>query len=309
MNKEFDEDMFYDLRYDVYFKNFFLNNKMLAGFLSLLWDTKVNPEDITYDNTESVVPEGKKIIYDVVANVTLHGNEEINVNLEMQNLYHNYLNERMAFYAMRKYSDKLKRAEEFGNICIESIWFLGFNESKIQDGKKKNWLSEYMIKNDDGNILTKKFRINQIILKNKDKCPIIELQEFFNLCAPLNKHSLPEFSTAYAKEAKKMLVKMNNDKALRAESFSHEMFLRDQNAQFKTAREEGLEEGIAKGIEEGLAKGKAEGIEEGLTKGKAEGIEENKKEIAKTLYSLGQTKEFIAKATGLSLDELNNILK
>ena len=162
MNKEFDEDMFYDLRYDVYFKAFFLNNKMLAGFLSLLWNTKVNPEDITYDNTESVIPEGKKIIYDVVANITLHEKEEINVNLEMQNLYHNYLNERMAFYAMRKYSDKLKRAEEFVNICIESIWFLGFNESKIQDGKKKNWLSEYMIKNDDGNILTDKFRINQI---------------------------------------------------------------------------------------------------------------------------------------------------
>ena len=301
MNKEFDEDVFYDLRYDVYFKNFFLNDKMLAGFLSLLWNTKVNPEDITYDNTESVLPQGKKIIYDVVANIALHGKEEINVNLEMQNLYHNYLNERMAFYAMRKYSDKLKRAEEFGNICIESIWFLGFDESKFYDTKEKNWLSEYMIKNNNGNILTDKFRINQIILKNKDKCPIIELQEFFKLCTSLDRDSLPEFSTEYAKEAKKMLIKMNNDKTLRAESFSHEMFLMDQKAQFKSAREEGLEEGIAKGIEEGLVKGKAEG--------KAEGIEENKKEIAKKLFESGQTKEFISSITGLSLDELNNILK
>ena len=292
MNKEFDEDVFYDLRYDVYFKNFFLNNKMLAGFLSLLWKTKVNPEDITYDNTESVLPLGKKIIYDVVANVTLHKKEEINVNLEMQNLYHKYLNERMAFYAMRKYSDKLKRANEFGNICIESIWFLGFNDSKFHDNNTEKWLSEYKLTNEDGNVLTDKFRIDQIFLKNKDKCPIIELQEFFKLCTSLDKHNLPEFSTD-REEAKEMLLKMNNDKALRAESFSHEMFLRDQKAQFKSAREEGLEEG--------LVKGKAEG--------KAEGIQENKKEIAKTLYSLGQTKEFITKATGLSLDELNNILK
>ena len=292
MNKEFDEYVFYDLRYDVYFKNFFLNNKMLAGFLSLLWKTKVNPEDITYDNTESVLPLGKKIIYDVVANVTLHKKEEINVNLEMQNLYHKYLNERMAFYAMRKYSDKLKRANEFGNICIESIWFLGFNDSKFHDNNTEKWLSEYKLTNEDGNVLTDKFRIDQIFLKNKDKCPIIELQEFFKLCTSLDKHNLPEFSTD-REEAKEMLLKMNNDKALRAESFSHEMFLRDQKAQFKSAREEGLEEG--------LVKGKAEG--------KAEGIQENKKEIAKTLYSLGQTKEFIAKATGLSLDELNNILK
>ena len=292
MNQEFDEDVFYDLRYDVYFKAFFLNNKMLAGFLSLLWKTKVNPEDITYDNTESVLPLGKKIIYDVVANVTLHKKEEINVNLEMQNLYHKYLNERMAFYAMRKYSDKLKRANEFGNICIESIWFLGFNDSKFHDNNTEKWLSEYKLTNEDGNVLTDKFRIDQIFLKNKDKCPIIELQEFFKLCTSLDKHNLPEFSTD-REEAKEMLLKMNNDKALRAESFSHEMFLRDQKAQFKSAREEGLEEG--------LVKGKAEG--------KAEGIQENKKEIAKTLYSLGQTKEFIAKATGLSLDELNNILK
>ena len=296
MNKEFDEDVFYDLRYDVYFKNFFLNNKMLAGFLSLLWKTKVNPEDITYDNTESVLPLGKKIIYDVVANVTLHKKEEINVNLEMQNLYHKYLNERMAFYAMRKYSDKLKRANEFDNICIESILFLGFNDSKFHDNNTEKWLSEYKLTNEDGNVLTDKFRIDQIFLKNKDKCPIIELQEFFKLCTSLDKHNLPEFSTD-REEAKEMLLKMNNDKALRAESFSHEMFLRDQKAQFKTAREEGLEEG--------LVKGKAEGKVEG----KAEGIQENKKEIAKTLYSLGQTKEFIAKATGLSLDELNNILK
>ena len=265
---------------------------MLAGFLSLLWKTKVNPEDITYDNTESVLPLGKKIIYDVVANVTLHKKEEINVNLEMQNLYHKYLNERMAFYAMRKYSDKLKRANEFGNICIESIWFLGFNDSKFHDNNTEKWLSEYKLTNEDGNVLTDKFRIDQIFLKNKDKCPIIELQEFFKLCTSLDKHNLPEFSTD-REEAKEMLLKMNNDKALRAESFSHEMFLRDQKAQFKSAREEGLEEG--------LVKGKAEG--------KAEGIQENKKEIAKTLYSLGQTKEFIAKATGLSLDELDNILK
>ena len=129
-------------------------------------------------------------------------------------------------------------------------------------------------------------------MKNKDKCPIIELQEFFKLCTSLDKHNLPEFSTEYAKEAKEMLLKMNNDKALRAESFSHEMFLRDQKAQFKTAREEGLEEG--------LVKGKAEGIQEGQIN--------EKLAIAKKLFESGQTKEFISSITGLSLDELNNIL-
>ena len=82
-----------------------------------------------------------------------------------------------------------------------------------------------------------------------------------------------------------MLLNMNKDRALRAEAFSREIFSLDQNSQLYEAEQKGIE------------------------KGKAEGIEENKKEIAKTLYSLGQTKEFIAKATGLSLNELNSILK
>ena len=90
-----------------------------------------------------------------------------------------------------------------------------------------------------------------------------------------------------------MLLKMNNDKALRAESFSHEMFLRDQKAQFKTAREEGLEEGLVKGKAEGIQKGQ---INEKLA-------------IAKKLFESGQNKEFISSITGLSLEELNNILK
>ena len=197
---------------------------------------------------------------------------------------------------MRKYSDKLKRANEFGNICIESIWFLGFDESKFYDNNTEKWLSEYKLTNEDGNVLTDKFRIDQIFLKNKDKCPIIELQEFFKLCTSLDKHNLPEFSTD-REEAKEMLLKMNNDKALRAESFSHEMFLRDQKAQFKTAREEGLEEGLVKG----KAEGKAEGIQEGQIN--------EKLAIAKKLFESGQNKEFISSITGLSLEELNNILK
>ena len=128
-----------------------------------------------------------------------------------------------------------------------------------------------------------------IFLKNKDKCPIIELKKMLEFFDIDNKNNLPVVESQEMKEALNMLIDMNKDRALRAEAFSREIFALDQNSQLYEAEQKGIE------------KGKAEG--------KAEGIEENKKEIAKTLYSLGQTKEFIAKATGLSLDELNDILK
>ena len=102
-----------------------------------------------------------------------------------------------------------------------------------------------------------------------------------------------------------MLIDMNKDRALRAEAFSREIFSLDQNSQLYEAEQKGKAEGIAQGKAEGIAQGKAEGI----AQGKAEGIEENKKEIAKKLFESGQTKEFISAITGLSLDELDNILK
>ena len=106
--------------------------------------------------------------------------------------------------------------------------------------------------------------------------------EFFDID---NKNNLPVVESQEMKEALNMLIDMNKDRALRAEAFSREIFSLDQNSQLYEAEQ----------------KGKAEGIQEGQIN--------EKLAIAKTLYSLGQTKEFIAKATGLSLDELDDILK
>ena len=120
-----------------------------------------------------------------------------------------------------------------------------------------------------------------------------------------NKNNLPVVESQEMKEALNMLIDMNKDRALRAEAFSREIFSLDQNSQLYEAEQKGKAEGIAQGKAEGIAQGKAEGI----AQGKAEGIEENKKEIAKKLFESGQTKEFISSITGLSLEELDNILK
>ena len=120
-----------------------------------------------------------------------------------------------------------------------------------------------------------------------------------------NKNNLPVVDTKEMKEALNMLLNMNKDRALRAEAFSRKIFALDQNSQLYEAEQKGIEKGKAEGKAEGIAQGKAEGI----AQGKAEGIEENKKEIAKKLFESGQTKEFISAITGLSLDELDNILK
>ena len=78
---------------------------------------------------------------------------------------------------------------------------------------------------------------------------------------------------------------------------------RDIINQREYARKEGIAEGKAEGLAEGEAKGKAEGKIEG----KAEGKAESQREIAKNFLALGIDPATIAKATGLSEEEVRKL--
>ena len=86
---------------------------------------------------------------------------------------------------------------------------------------------------------------------------------------------------------------------------------RDTHNQIEYAKEIGLEEGLAKGLAKGRVIGRAEGLEEGLSKGRAEGLvkgrEERNLEVAINLFQLGTPCEIVAKATGLSLEEVTKL--
>ena len=75
---------------------------------------------------------------------------------------------------------------------------------------------------------------------------------------------------------------------------------RDTHNQIEYAKETALEEGLAKGLAKGRVIGRAEGLEEGLSKGR----EERNLEVAINLLQLGTPCEIVAKATGLSLEEV-----
>ena len=75
---------------------------------------------------------------------------------------------------------------------------------------------------------------------------------------------------------------------------------RDTHNQIEYAKEISLEEGLAKG----RVIGRAEGREEGRKEGREEGREDAKQQIAINLLQLGTPCEIVAKATGLSLEEV-----
>ena len=218
----------------------------------------------------------------------------------MQNEHYAYLGSRMDYYSARSYSEALEAKENYSTAKSDSIWFLGFNNIKDYTDEKDVWYEEIYSRTSRGIILNKNKCIRLIFLKNKDKCSIIELEEFFKLFDNLKKNELPNFSNTFAKEATEMLKKLNKNDALRHEAFSRELFIKDHNSQMEEKLNEGIKIGEAKGMAEGLAKGKAEG----LAKGKVE----NTIEVVKRMHLMRISNDIIAEATNTSLEEIEKII-
>lgn len=100
-------------------------------------------------------------------------------------------------------------------------------------------------------------------------------------------------------EARKKLQYMSMSQRERAAYDEHLDAVMVQNDVLDTYKMEGLAEGHAKGLAEGHAKGLAEGREKGLAEGR--------RDVALTMKTMGMDDETIAKATGLTVEEVRNI--
>ena len=95
----------------------------------------------------------------------------------------------------------------------------------------------------------------------------------------------------------------------------------DFNNIIHTAVEEAEMRGHATGLAEGLERGREEGEAEGFVKGRVEGREEGKAEgmqagernkavaIARNLIAAGMSQEEVARMTGLSVEELRQVIR
>ena len=82
---------------------------------------------------------------------------------------------------------------------------------------------------------------------------------------------------------------------------------RDLKNQLDYARKVAIAEGLAEGKAQGMAQGMAQGIAQGIAQGMAQGMAQEKLQIAKNMLAMGLDTETISKATGLSVDEIDNL--
>ena len=112
-------------------------------------------------------------------------------------------------------------------------------------------------------------------------------------------------TTPGLREARERLLYMTMDDKDRRAYDSHMDDIMVQNDVLDTAKMEGIEEGRA----EGRAEGRVEGRAEGLKEGRAEGIAEAQKSFVKNLHAMGLPVADIQRATGLSEQDIEDLLR
>ena len=80
-----------------------------------------------------------------------------------------------------------------------------------------------------------------------------------------------------------------------------------RNTELAEAREEAREQGLEQGIEQGLEQGLEQGREQGLEQGREQGSKSKALDMAKNLKLAGISIDIIAKSSGLSIKEIENL--
>jgi predicted transposase/invertase (TIGR01784 family) len=280
---------------DFVFKRLFGDDKnkdILMAFLSaVLKIPKPEFTGIKIINSELLreFKEDKKGILDV----RVQTEKEEQINIEIQILPTEYMPERTLFYLSKMYTSQINPGDTYDKLkkCI-TINIVDFHCTP----QKKPYACYHFTDNESGYQLTDILQVHFLELpklldeeteKNEDD-PIIQWMIFLDSKSKGVLEMLSEKNTDI-KKAYSLLQIISQDQKARLAYEARQAEISDQLTRIKTAAKKGKEEGKAEG--------------------KAEGIIEGKVETAKEAIKEGAKLEFVAKITGIPLEELKKLEK
>ena len=285
-----------------------VNKDILIEFLKVIFPEH-EIEDITYIPAEQlgIMEDDRKAVFDVICR-TKEGKDFL---VEMQYAPQEHFFERALYYTsfpIMKQGKKAQRDEETGikeewNYELDGVYFLGVLNFRYEDDDLIE--HRYLLREaTTGKTMTDKLKFVFIEVEKFSK-GVDELTTDFdkwlfilkNLSKLLERPAALRdriFSRIFDVAEYASLDNIDKQNYVKAMTTA-----RDTHNQIEYAKKTGLEEGLVKGFE----KGHAEGLEEGLEKGR----EDAKQLIAINFLKLGTPCEVVAKATGLSLEEVIKI--
>ena len=288
-----------NLMFDRGFKRVFgkpANKDILIAFLN-----EVIPEkhivDLTYLNTEKegLGPESHKSVFDVQCSI----DDGSRIIVEVQNADQKFYLDRVLYYGSLPILDQPDCGGEYALMPVYVISILDFSlEHERWNGDVR---SSYSIREDGtGELMSDALHFIFLELGrfNKKVTELANDKEKWYYCIR-HMDRLTERPKPMQAEIFRRLFNVSEVEALPKQE--REQYIREMNT------ERDIRNQKAFAHEQGLAQGIAQGLAEGEAKGKAEGKAESQREIAKNLAALGIAPATIAKATGLSEDEVRKL--
>lgn len=297
---------------DYGFKRLFgeeMNKDLLKDFLNeLLYEEQGTITDLQYLKNEQLGNTGidRKAIFDLYC--TNEKGEKFIV--ELQKSKQKFFKDRALYYATFPIQEQAERGKLW-DFQLKPIYTIAILDFVFDDDKDDN-----------------KYRYD-VKLTELETCHVFyDNLTFIYLAMPKFTKTLEELETRFDKwlYVLKNLSQLQDIPPKLQERIFMKLFRSAEIAQFNreeyqsyenslkyywdlgnsldTAREEGLKEGLEQGWQQGLEQGMEAGIKQGI----AQGERKQQQHIALELQSMGLAKEAIAKATGLSLDDLESLL-
>ena len=288
------------------------NFDVLEGFLSVLLDEEVKIIEILESEGNQLTADDKFNRVDIKAK---NDKGEI-IIVEIQNTRELYYLERILYGVAKAITEHISLGERYHEVKkIYSISILycdiGKGDDYLYHGQNHfvgvHTGDRLQVSTKQKNALVHKLpaevfpeyfliRVNEF-----DKLAVTPLEEWIDYLK--TGRIRPDTTAPGLKEARKKLVYYNMTPKERQAYDEHLSAIMIQNDVLDSAKLEGLIEGRMEGLLEGKMEGKIEGIQEGLEKG------EKKKqvEIARNLKKMDLPTETIVRATGLSVEEIEQI--
>ena len=220
------------------------------------------------------------------------------INIELNNNFTEGMIERNIVYACNIHGRQLRYGDNsYSNIT--KIIQINFNVSKKYQTDKL--IEKYELKGEEGNILSKKIRIDVInVHKSLEKCYTERDEKIARWCKLMIVDTKNELEKTLGDDlmeenAKEKLVneveKYSTDEEVVALYSAYTREELERNTVLEDERKEAREEGLKEGIQEGIK----------------EGIKEGKEDIAKKMIEENFDVSMISKLTGLSLDKIQKI--
>ena len=274
------------------------NESITKGFLETILERKIDSIDLSRNPILRREFKDEKLgVLDIIAKL----DENEICNIELQIVDKKNIIERILYYWSRLYSRQIKSGEDY-KILQKAIVIL-ITDFKIENLEELDYHSRWKIMEDKQGkkiILTQKLEIDiielpKIIGKEKEQDNLLDWLYFLE--NPKSERVTEKMKeNENLKEAVKKLDNLSEDEKMQRIADLRQKAIMDEKAIYE------------KGLEVGIEKGMKEGIQRGIEKGIMEGSQKEKIEIAKKMLELKIDIETIAKATGLTEQEIEKIL-